>query len=355
MKKIYKSLSIIAMVAACNAVMAQAPTLSPIVVPQIGYTYIMAADTTAADLPSFTVTAGSASAQTWNYTSQFATIYPDSAAFVAPSSGPSSSSFPNATMASKIDNKPTWIYWVGGSTGLYVDGLYTVQQSAPVAIDVSPNPAQIPVPFTYGNTVTTSYQGTATVTSGTITANISHQAMRITSADAFGTITTPTGTYNNVLRIKTYEETSDSVYVFGFFYTAQYDTTTNYTWVQNTMDAQIMSIDLDHTGAPTKARYMQSFNNSVATISQPTATLNVFPNPASDMTYFTYENKSSGMVNLQLVDMLGNQVAQLINEQQSSGAKKAAINLTALHLTHGIYFLQLTTSTGLQTIKLSVN
>ena len=116
-----------------------------------------------------------------------------------------------------------------------------------------------------------------------------------------------------------------------------------------------MEIDLDKTGAVTKASYLKTFSNGIATYSQSSTTLNLYPNPATDVTYFTYENKSSGMVNLQIIDVTGKQVAVLVNEEQSLGKQNVTINLAALHLSKGLYFLQLTSDSGTQTKKLNVN
>ncbi|MGZ3862534.1 MAG: T9SS type A sorting domain-containing protein [Bacteroidia bacterium] len=354
MKKIYKSLSVMAFVAAGGSALAQAPTLSSIVVPQVGYTYTAAADTTPADMPSFTVTAGSASAQTWNYTSQFATVYADVTAFVAPGSNPGASNFPSSNLAFAI-NSTDWAYMVGNSSGLFVDGAYVTIQGSPAAVDYNPNPTQIPVPFTYGSTpVVNTYTATFNVTVSGIPATVNHRGTRTITADAFGSLTTPTATYPNTLRVKIHEVTSDSIYAFGMFQTAQYDSTDNYTWVQNTVNAQVMEIDLDKTGACTKASYQQSFSNGVATINAPSAGLSLYPNPASDVTYFTYENKTTGMVNIQLMDVTGKQVAVIVNEQQAIGKQNVAINLAALHLPKGMYFVQLNSNNVLQTKKLTI-
>ncbi len=350
MKKLYSSLSILAFVALGSNAMAQT-TITVAALPQIGYVYNMASDTLAVDLPSFTVSAGSAVAQTWNYTSEFANIYADPTAFVAPSGGAGSSNFPSATMAIQQPNLTDWVYLIGNSGGLFVDGAYVSVQGTMTAINFNPNQILFPAPFTYGNNVQNDFA--ASFPLGTATVN--HRVKRTITADAFGSLTTPTATYPNTLRVKAYEITSDSVFLFGGFLQGAWDTTTSYTWMQNTQDAQLMSIDMDAAGAVTKAQYLQSFSSGVAFISQPAASFGLFPNPATDMTYLTYENKVTGMVNLQLFDLDGRQIAVLVDENQVIGKQKIAINVEALHLPKGLYFLQLNSNNSLQTIKLNIN
>jgi len=354
MKKIYKSLSILAFVAVCNNAMAQGPTITSAAMPQLGFTYNSLSDTVAAERITFSVTPTSGTAQTWNYTTEFVTTFADPTAFVAPTGHPGASSFPTTDLAANIGGN--WVYFISGASGLFIDGANAVITGTTTAVvNYNPNETLIPVPFTYTSTpVNNIYAATFTISVG-VPATVSHRANRTIMADAFGSLTTPAGTYPNTLRLKSHEITSDSIFVFGSFQQAQYDTTTSYTWMQNTQDAQLMTIDLDHTGAVTKASYLQSFSNDVATISQPSASFNLFPNPASDMAYFTYENKTSGMVNLTLIDLTGKQIAVLVNEEQSTGKQKAAINVAALHLPKGLYFLQLNSNNSLQTIKLSIN
>lgn len=354
MKKIYKSLSLMAFVAACNGAMAQAPTLSSVVIPQVGYTYTSAADTTAADMPSFTVSPTSGSAQTWNYTSEFATVYSDVTSFVAPSGNPGASNFPSSNLAVAL-NATDWAYFITSGSGLSVDGAHVTIQGSPADVDYSPNPTQIPVPFTYGSSpVVNTYTATFNITVSGFPATVNHHATRTITADAFGSLTTPTATYPNVLRLRTHEVTIDTAFVFGSSVGSQVDSTDNYVWIQNTVDAQVMEIDLDKTGACTKASYLQSFSNGVATINAPTAGFSIFPNPATDVTYFTYENKTTGMVNIQLLDVTGKQVAVIVNEQQAIGKQNISINLAALHLPKGMYFVQLNSNNNVQTKKLNI-
>lgn len=342
-----------------SAGLAAQPTITSVVVPQVGYVYNMASDTTATDLPTFTVSAGSASAQTWDYTNMFNNVYGETTSFVAPSTGAGSSNFPNATVAVQQSNMTDWIYFIGNSNGLFIDGAHVVQQGSAVDIDLTPNQVFLPTPSTYGYNNQANSTATFTTVASGYTVMVNHYADRTVSGDAFGSLTTPTSTYPNTLRIKTYEKTIDSVffYILGSwnFALRQTDTTTTYMWVQNSQDAQLMQINLNKANAVTKASYLSSFSNGIATYSNADAGFNLYPNPASNVTYLSYENKNSGPVSLQLFDMNGRMLGDLLNENQAIGKHKVMINLESMHLPKGLYFVQFRNSEGTQNGKLSVN
>jgi hypothetical protein len=354
MKKIYFLSSLLALTLTGRQAVAQGPTITSASLPQIGYTYNTVNDTMPAELASFTVSAGSGSAQTWNYTTQFVTTYTQATSFVAPSSGQGSSNFPNATMATS-DINGNWIYLVSSGSGLMIDGEYGSINGMQAAVDFVPNTGFLPTPLSFGTS--NSYTSTATFTvsqSGT-PVQVRHHSWKTITADAFGSLTTPSGTYTNTLRMKTHEITADSAFVSGFFAFAQWDSTTNYNWLQNSQVLNLLEIDLDQNGATTKASYLQSFNNAVATINGPSAVFSVYPNPANSIANLSYNNPTTCQVTLNIIDMTGRQVAQVMNEMQSVGNHQITINLEALRMPKGLYFLQLGRNNSVQTLKLSVN
>jgi hypothetical protein len=357
MKKIYRSLSIIACVAVCSGAMAQSTTITAAALPQVGYVYNQISDTNSVDRATFTVSAGSASMQTWNYTTQFVTTFTDNTAFVAPAGNPGASNFPGSNLAANLSGN--WGYFTSNSSGLVLNGADAVIGTSTAIVNYVPNEVLIPTPFTYGGSVNNMYSATFTFTSGSNTVQVRQHNNRIVTADAFGSITTPGGTYPNTLRVKGFQSTIDSIFVYVVgtwnFVQRQTDSTTSYDWLQNTQDAEVFSLSLDKKNKITKARYLQSFSNNVAAVTQPSVSFNLYPNPASDMTHLIYENKSTGMVNIQLIDITGKQAAVLLNEEQGVGKQNVAINLGALHLPKGLYFVQLNSSNKLQTIKLSIN
>src|SRR6185437_2477253 len=253
MNKLYISLSVAATLALSNTALAQT-TITSAASPTVGYTYNMAADTTPADMPTFTVSPTSATAQSWDYSAVFANTYMAPTSFVAPSGNPGATSFPNSNLATD-QGGGTWGYLISNSSGLFIDGVNASVSGVTAILDFSPNAPQMPTPFTYSNTTTVTYTAVANTTYSGTPVQIRHLATRTVTADAFGSIITPAGTYSNTLRVHTSEITSDIVFiVFGApsYFTGRFDTTSNYSWYQNTPNALVMSIDQNTAGATTK-------------------------------------------------------------------------------------------------------
>ncbi|HEX7414207.1 MAG TPA: T9SS type A sorting domain-containing protein, partial [Bacteroidia bacterium] len=251
--------------------------------------------------------------------------------------------------------------FISGSTGLFVDGADAIITGTTTAIvDYVPNETLIPVPYTYTSTaVNNAYAATFMLTLSGIPATVHHRANRTIIADAFGSLTTPAGTYSNTLRLKTHEITSDSIFVMGTNQAAynQYDTTTTYTWLQNTQDAQLLIISMDKTNPiVTKASYLQSFGIAgINTIKHTELSTNLYPNPTSGVTYLSYENQTSSNVSASIFDITGRQVATLINNQQQTAGKQIlTVDVNTLQLPLGLYMVQLTINGATKTLKLNV-
>lgn len=75
-----------------------------------------------------------------------------------------------------------------------------------------------------------------------------------------------------------------------------------------------------------------------------------YPNPFNPSTTISYDLPNSGFVNLNVYDMLGQEVANLVNEDQNVGNYKIEFN--ASNLTSGIYFYRLQSGKFTETKKL---
>ncbi|MFZ1323299.1 MAG: T9SS type A sorting domain-containing protein [Ignavibacteria bacterium] len=65
-----------------------------------------------------------------------------------------------------------------------------------------------------------------------------------------------------------------------------------------------------------------------------------FPNPFNPVTKINYELPSSGLVTLKIFDLLGKEVATLVNEKMEAGRYSAAFN--GSNLASGMYFYKIT-------------
>ncbi len=356
MKKIYISLSVI--VVLNNNVFAQAPTITTAAIPQVGFIYNMMSDTSVAELPMFTVSAGSSSAQTWNYSSLFVTTYTNPTSFVAPTGNPGASSFPSATLASNQGGN-NWAYFNTGANGMTLIGVDISQSGITAALTFTPAVQEFPTPFTYSNSVSSISTASTTTTYSSIPVKIvAHQSQTIT-ADAFGAITTPTGTYSNTLRYRIKSITSDSV-TSPLSPTPLYssmDSTIQYSWYENTTNALVMSITMSASNdSVRKAQYLQNLSFAgISPVKQTLLSTNLYPNPTSGITYLSYENQSYSNVSASIFDITGRQVATLLNnQQQAAGKQTLAIDVNNLQLPQGLYMVQLTVNGIMKTIKLNV-
>lgn len=75
-----------------------------------------------------------------------------------------------------------------------------------------------------------------------------------------------------------------------------------------------------------------------------------YPNPFNPSTTISYNLPKSGNVTLKVYDILGKEIAQLVNEMQSPGHHRVEFNSS--NLTGGIYFYQLSTDSFLETKKM---
>lgn len=75
-----------------------------------------------------------------------------------------------------------------------------------------------------------------------------------------------------------------------------------------------------------------------------------YPNPFNPSTSIKYQLSSNSQATLRVYDVLGNEVATLVNEEKSTGSYEVSFN--ASRLSSGIYFYQLTTDNFIQTRKM---
>ncbi|MCL4280087.1 MAG: right-handed parallel beta-helix repeat-containing protein, partial [Ignavibacteriaceae bacterium] len=77
-----------------------------------------------------------------------------------------------------------------------------------------------------------------------------------------------------------------------------------------------------------------------------------FPNPFNPSTTIKFQLENSGFVSLTVYNVLGNEVATIINEFKSSG--KYEVRFDASELSSGIYFVRLQQDSFIQTIKMTL-
>lgn len=75
-----------------------------------------------------------------------------------------------------------------------------------------------------------------------------------------------------------------------------------------------------------------------------------YPNPFNPSTIINYTVQSASFINLKVYDILGNEIAVLVNEEKPTGNYQ--VTFDASQLTGGVYFYQLTTNSFVDTKKM---
>jgi hypothetical protein len=71
-----------------------------------------------------------------------------------------------------------------------------------------------------------------------------------------------------------------------------------------------------------------------------------YPNPFNPTTTINYQLSYSDNVSLKIFDILGNEIARLLNEEKSAGSYSINFNAAQYNLSSGIYFCELKTNGG---------
>jgi len=199
-------------------------------------------------------------------------------------------------------------------------------------------------PTSYNSQWMQTYTSTTTITGfpPTVT-TVSLNAI----VDAYGTMTLPGGASYNALRIR--EETTISA-----------NTSVGYTFV-TTSGAQV-NVEADGSNPPNSGTITvnsTSYNSaiilSVEQINGLPQNFNLtqnYPNPFNPSTKIEYSIPKESMVQLKVYDILGKEVATLVNEEQAAGSYRA--DFSGANLSSGIYIAKLQTGNFTKTIKMTL-
>lgn len=289
------------------------------------------------------ITEGNSGAnQVWNFSNLTEISTPVSVTYLAPSSGSGSSNFPGATLSQKIDE--SWSYIKDQGNAYFSMGMYTEDMLR----TYSDEQKLMQFPFSYNSTFNDTYKALTTAEDMEI---YSHGTVT-TLADAWGTLTLPSGTYNNALRVKTITNNTDTIvttggsFVFG-------STTTSYSWYVSGVKVPIFGItyivgDLFSTKS---VSYVTEFSTSIKQNSQIADSYKLeqnYPNPFNPSTSINFSITKAGFTSLKVYDMLGKEVATLMNGNLNAGSYTATFDASSLP--SGVYFYKLQTE-GFSEIK----
>jgi hypothetical protein len=177
---------------------------------------------------------------------------------------------------------------------------------------------------------------------------------RVNIVDGWGSITTPYGTFD-ALRVKSTVTAIDTIYysALSFGLTLPARTTHEYKWLATGLKIPLLEIDANVTGTSeviSNVAYIDSVSR--VGISEITGinNLSVFPNPARETEILKYNLLSNSSVKISINTILGSTLAIISDEKRFAGEQQLTIDVKALGLSEGIYFVYFECNGG-RTIK----
>jgi hypothetical protein len=306
-----------------------------------------------------TITAPSGTAQTWNYANAFVIDDTNAISFVNPASTPYASNFPNATLASYDAPTDFANYFISTANGFYIDGFYDGMGTPPFQ-NVNPNPDLLvfPVPFTYNNTRNNNAK-VEVIQSGTPSFKIVLTIVQQFVCDAYGTLTTPAFTNQQVIRVKLIQYSVDTTYVDvlgngNWTYVSSNppsDTSVTYTFARNSTLPIMMEIYAEPSAQTTStgAAYYVSVLSGVNEITAGVKDVTAYPNPVSNgVLKFRIDNTSAS--ELSIYDLSG----KAVYSTTVAGVKSLTVYTSNLAAGSYIYKVTATDNSVLQTGKVMI-
>jgi hypothetical protein len=313
----------------CSALIAQPVLTATGIAPVVGDSY----STTGS---SYVSPGGSGANQTWNLA--FTNGGASTSTGVTPGSSPYAASFPQATVA--FNGGGVWTFNKSTTTAWQNCG---VVNGSGTVLSYSDFEDFLHFPFTYTNTYTDPWAVTY------IQASYTYYRWGTTTvtADAYGTLTTPDGTFSNVTRVHFYQVYKDSTNIASTPFVVNY-VNDQYMWYLNgnhSVIASVYTLTPDMSSPFTGGYYMNNVVSGVNDFSALTS-LSVAPNPANEQANFTVSLSEGKEVSVALFNAIGEEVGVAVTTTGMIGENR--ITMPVADLPAGIYFAAVSLD-GIQT------
>jgi hypothetical protein len=275
--------------------------------------------------------------QVWDFSSLPADSLMQSSTtnYVNPATTPNGSSFPGATIAK--DYSPNYLYYISNSSGMKVIGY----AFGSINLTLEQYPLEFPL-LTYGNSMNHACRVKSNIISS-VTYDVTYYSLTST-ADAWGTITTPVGTMN-AIRIYTTETDYDSSYVNGVG--TQNSVSSGkyyYNWYAKNLGWPILTISnkgLFYEPNFKEVRYASDLSSASVTESLgKNDDIKIYPNPATSNFTILIPEKA--------IMEISNMEGQLIKTFTASGNNT---NVDISSLPCGVYIVKVKTEKGIAVKK----
>lgn len=166
------------------------------------------------------------------------------------------------------------------------------------------------------------------------------------TADGYGTLTTPAGTFGNVMRVHFVQTYQDSTNIMSTPYVINY-VNDEYMWYLNGNHTTIAAVyNLTVTpGSPVTGGFYISNVVSGMEEQSGVSSLTAFPTLASDYVNFTYQLEQATSMSISIFDQAGKLVMEVPQTQAYEGENQSTISVA--ELPQGSYYVTLTAGDGL--------
>ena len=334
--------------------------------PEAGYTYIIATDT----ITQVSVGAASPNAQTWNFTNLL-NHYQKVPTYDSTKKTPYAGDFPNSDLYTYgpavlysgfhgsapvgqqgMDNG--YMFWRKDTTGFWIEG-FRADGGAYANRNVYYNPQELLIGTT--STYGSSYQNFSRweLLLDDVPSNIDTlyvcSATKTLTTDAFGSLTTPLGSYPNVVRVHEYLIKVDSIYAYqngALLYSieALRDTMNNYLFLSNTISYPACIV---HADKYNYVRFTEYVKSKISTANEELAedfSVQLFPNPAQEVVNVAVpiEFLQNNSYELSIFDFTGKCVYQADHDSEN-------LQLNVSNFLEGFYVFKIKIATNQQVIK----
>lgn len=307
------------------------------------------------DMDTVGVTEGSTGTNaTWNFSNLSSTGEQMLVNYINPSEAPNSELFPGSDVAVSYDGLSYTFYDTDGNT------VYSLGSSYEDFSIVYSNTEKVSeFPFTFNSTFLDNFQAQYELGEGLIDRNIGITQF---TGDAVGNIILPDGSNHSALRVKIFRHTTDTMLVSGIPLSTTEVKSTTYEWYTNEMKYPVFGIsyiELNVNGSVTNHKVVEYNVQSPTDVDEnPQQLVNEFdllqnyPNPFNPSTVINYQISKSNRVTLKVYDIIGNEIATLVNNHQPAG--KYSVEFNASNLPSGIYLYRLEAGDFVQTRKMTL-
>jgi hypothetical protein len=278
---------------------------------------------------NYTSPGSAGTSQTWDLTGIGAGTPAGAATIVNASATANAASFPGATIALDNTTSGSAQYYKTTSTAWQNYGVYVPGTALP-----NSNPEDLlHFPFSHGNSFTDSWAGQ--FVSGGYT--FYRTGSTTVTADGYGTLTTPNGTYSNVMRVHFVQTYQDSAYV-GVPYVITY-VNDEYMWYKEGIHSQVAVVYTltSSAGGPYTGG---SYITGTVGVEESSllSSFDVYPNPASEILNLNLSVETQAKLDVVIYNSLGQQVMNVTEGNAVTGANLFSVDVATLN--EGVYFVQ---------------